>query len=371
MTRFVGLRRSARGGRGHALVALPIALVALVTVVDVFAPPDIHLGPLLVAAPAITAAFAGPWTTGLIAALAVAAQAVIAVLRDPDELFSANHQAQIAALILVGSCLVVFCVVRERRARELSQVRYVSEAAQRGVLRPLPKEIGPLRVASLYLAAEAEAEIGGDLYAAVRTSSGTRLIIGDVRGKGMTAVGDAALLLGAFRAAAHREATLVELVKYLDGSVCWSLSEPGETDRTGETFITAAVLDIPDEGSGISMVDCGHPPPVVRRGGGRVTTVEARQPAPPLGLGEVAHPDYHVDVFTFAVGDLLLLYTDGVIEARDSAGAFYPLVERIDGWQESSPEAFLRRLRRDLFDHVGGRLRDDVAMIAIERRPTG
>lgn len=350
------------------MVAVPIALMVAIVVVDVLAPPDIHLGPLLVAAPAITASFAGPWTTGLVAALAVVAQALIAVLRDRDHLFSANHQAQIAALVLVGASLVVFCVVRERRARELMQVRYVSETAQRVVLRPLPKQIGPLRVASLYLAAEAEAQIGGDLYAAARTGSGTRLIVGDVRGKGMTAVGDAALLLGAFRAAAHRQATLPELVTYLDGSVCWDLAEPGETDRSGETFITAVVLDIPDHGSRVDMIDCGHPPPVVLRDG-RVTTVDARQPAPPLGLGELGRGPYHVDTFTFDAGDLLLLYTDGVLEARDSSGAFYPLTERITGWTGGDPEAFLRCLRRDLLDHVGGRLGDDAAMIAIERPP--
>ncbi|MGW0697778.1 PP2C family protein-serine/threonine phosphatase [Streptomyces sp. NPDC002867] len=350
------------------MVAVPIALMVAVVVIDVLAPPDIHLGPLLVAAPAITASFAGPRLTGLIAVLAVVAQAIIAVLRDPDELFSANHQAQIAALVLVGASLVIFCVLRERRANELSQVRYVSETAQRVVLRPLPKQIGALRVASLYLAAEAEAQIGGDLYAAVRTGSGTRLIIGDVRGKGMTAVGDAALLLGAFRAAAHRQATLVELVTYLDGSVCWGLAEPGETDQTGETFITAAILDIPDQGGVVHMIDCGHPPPVVLRNG-RATTIDAYQPAPPLGLGELARPRYQIDAFKFEAGDLLLLYTDGVVEARDSTGVFYPLTERITGWTESNPDAFLRRLRRDLLDHVGGRLGDDAVMIAIERHP--
>ncbi|UYQ66790.1 PP2C family protein-serine/threonine phosphatase [Streptomyces peucetius] len=343
-------------------------MVAIV-VIDLLAPPDIHLGPLLVAAPAITALFAGPWTTGLVAVLAVGGEVLIAVLRDPDDLFTPNRQAQIAALLLVGASLVVFCVVRERRARELMQVRYVSETAQRVVLRPLPRQIGPLRVASCYLAAEAEAQIGGDLYAAARTSSATtRLIVGDVRGKGMTAVGDAALLLGAFRAAAHRRATLPELVTYLDGSVCWDLAEPGETDRSGETFITAAVLEIPDHGNRVDMIDCGHPPPIVLRNG-RVTTVEARRPAPPLGLGELGHGPYHVDTFTFEAGDLLLLYTDGVLEARDSSGAFYPLTERISGWSGGDPDAFLRALRRDLLDHVGGRLGDDAAMIAIERPP--
>ncbi|WP_373309074.1 PP2C family protein-serine/threonine phosphatase [Streptomyces lateritius] len=362
--RLRGPLRSTRAG--HAKVAIPIALMVAVVVIDVLAPPDIHLGPLLVAAPAITASFAGPRLTGAVAALAVVAQAVIAVLRDRGELFSANHQAQIASLVVVGSSLVFFCVLRERRARQLTQVKYVSETAQRVVLRPLPKRIGPLRVASVYLAAEAEAQIGGDLYAAARTRSGTRLIVGDVRGKGMTAVGDAALLLGAFRAAAHRQASLVELVTYLDGAVCWDLAETGEAEQSGETFITAAVLDIPDDDSRVDMIDCGHPPPVVLRHG-RPVTIDAYQPAPPLGLGDLANRRYHVDSFAFEVGDLLLVYTDGVIEARDPVGAFYPLTERITGWNESGPDAFLRRLRRDLLDHVGGRLGDDAAMIAIER----
>ncbi|MEU9594845.1 PP2C family protein-serine/threonine phosphatase [Streptomyces sp. NPDC048193] len=362
-----GLRRPDRPGR--ALVAIPIAWIVAVSVTDVLAPPHIHLGPLLVAAPAITPLFGGPWTVGLVAALAVIAQTVIGVLRDTGELLSANHEAQVLALLLVGASLVVFCVVRERRARELTQVRYVSETAQRVVLPPLPGRLGPLRTASLYLAAEAEARIGGDLYAAARTASGTRLIVGDVRGKGLTAVGDASLLLGAFRVAAHRRASLGELVAYLDRSVCWDLTEPGETARYGETFITATVLDIPDRGDRVQMVSCGHPPPIVLREG-RPTTMNARHPAPPLGLGELTDPSYHVEAFPFLPGDLMLLYTDGVTEARDPAGTFYPLAERVTGWTESDPDALLGRLRRDLLHHVGGHLDDDAAMIVVERPVT-
>ncbi|MGW2727229.1 hypothetical protein [Streptomyces sp. NPDC001494] len=67
------------------------------------------------------------------------------------------------------SALVVFvCYVRERHARELSRLRSVAEMAQRAFLRPPPRRIGPLRVAWLYLAAEDEAQIGGDLLAVAR-----------------------------------------------------------------------------------------------------------------------------------------------------------------------------------------------------------
>ncbi|MCX5083989.1 PP2C family protein-serine/threonine phosphatase [Streptomyces sp. NPDC056210] len=362
--RSEGLRGPERASR--ALVAIPVAWIIAVSVIDILAPPDIHLGPLLVAAPAITPSFGGPRTVGLVAALAVIAQTIIGLVRDSDTLLSSNHQAQIIALIVVGICLVIFCVVRDRRAKELEQVRYVSETAQQVVLPSLPKKLGPLRAASLYLAAEAEAQIGGDLYAAARTTSGTRLMIGDVRGKGLTAVNDAALLLGAFRGAAHRQASLGELVSYLDRSVCWDLMEPGETSRYGETFITATILDIPDRAGRVQMISCGHPPPIVLRDG-RPTNMDARNPAPPLGLGELLHPRYRVDSFPFEPGDLLLLYTDGVTEARDSTGTFYPLAERITGWNGKSPDAFLDHLHRDLLHYVGGRLNDDAAMIAIER----
>ncbi|MFJ4961734.1 Phosphoserine phosphatase RsbP [Streptomyces sp. ADI96-02] len=365
--RLAGLRRRVRAG--HAFVAVPIAWIVAVVLIDVLAPPDIHLGPLLVAAPAITASFGGPWMVGLVAALAVIAQTIIGVVREPDDLLSANHEAQIIALVLVGTSLVIFCAVRERRAKELTQVRYVSDAAQRVVLPPLPRRSGPLRIASLYLASEAEAQIGGDLYAAARTASGTRLIVGDVRGKGMTAVSDAALLVGAFRAAAHGRASLAELVGHLDRSVGWDLEEPGETDRFEETFITAVILDIPDRDSRVEMISCGHPPPVVLRDG-RPTVVDVLQPAPPLGLGELVRPGYRVDSFPLEPGDLLLLYTDGVTEARDATGAFYPLTDRIAGWTENGPDDFLRRFRLDLLSHVGGRLGDDAAMIAVERPAT-
>lgn len=147
--RLEELRRLVRPGR--AWVAVPLAWIVAVSVIDVLAPPDIHLGPLLVAAPAVTASFGGPRAVGLVAALAVIAQTTIGLLRDPDELLSSNHQAQIIALIVVGTSLVIFCVVRERRAKELAQVRYVSEAAQRVVLPPLPKQLGPLHVASCTL----------------------------------------------------------------------------------------------------------------------------------------------------------------------------------------------------------------------------
>lgn len=396
-----------RGRRelSHVLVLLPIGLIVAVCVIDVLAPPDIHLGPLLIAAPAITAAFAGPRLTAAIGALAVAAQVSIGIARQV--LFTGNLQAQIASLVVVSGLVVLFTVVRERNARRLTQSRSVATVAQQVLLRPLPARSGALEIASFYLAAEEEAEMGGDLFAAARTTTSTRLIIGDVRGKGLPAYSHAALLLGAFRAAAHRQATLPRLAVHLDGAVRWDSSQwdnvpgaesgseaviaadpgtgagflpaaapvpgpapdPDPVLDTDETFATVALLDIPDRWHVLRLINCGHPPPLLLRDG-RATPLSAERPALPIGLGGLAGaPDYEVETFPFEPGDLLLLYTDGVSEARDGRGTFYPLAERAGAWSESSPQQVLRRLRADLLAHTNGRLGDDAAAVALRRLP--
>ncbi|WP_328929164.1 serine/threonine-protein phosphatase [Streptomyces sp. NBC_00190] len=346
----------------HAQLAVPFVLIALVTVVDILAPRDVHLGPFLVAAPAVTASFAGPWMTGFVGLVAVLAQTVVAATRTT--LTDLNHTFQIVALIMISVFVTVFAHLREVHEKELLQLRSVAETAQEVVLRPLRDRMGPLGVASVYLAAAAEAQIGGDLYAAARTASGTRLIIGDVRGKGLGAVGDAALVLGAFRAAAHQEAGLPGLVAYLEAAVSPDLDDSG--DR-GESFITAAVLDIPDEEPVLHLVSCGHPPPLLLRDG-RAVPLDVAQPAPPLGLAGLMESSVTAQSFAFVAGDVLLLYTDGVLEARDRAGVFYPLTEHAAAWSGLHPRALLDRLCEDLLAHAAGStLGDDAAMVAIER----
>ncbi|MGA5699716.1 PP2C family protein-serine/threonine phosphatase [Peterkaempfera bronchialis] len=352
----------ARWRPAHALATLPLALIAAISIADALTGPDIQLGPLLVVAPAVTASFAGPRLTACISALAVAARIIVAILHGV--LGTESRQAEIAALAAASTVVVIFTVLRDRHARVLKQVRSVSEAAQQVLLRPLPPRIGPLQIASVYLAAEAEAHIGGDLYAATRTDTSSRLLIGDVRGKGLAAVGDAALLLGAFHGAAHQQAALPALMTYLDASVRWGL------DEDEECFITAALLDIPDHGRHIHLISCGHPPPLLLHDG-TVIPLAHREPAPPLGLGEFADPDYPLDAFAFEDGDLLLLYTDGIIEARDDSGAFYPLAERLADWHGCAPDQLLERLREDVLAHVRGQLTDDAAAIAVTRVPRG
>lgn len=143
---------------GRGLVAVPLGLIVVIVLVDIHSPTDVHLGPLLVIAPALTASIAGPRLTALVGLLAVGAQILIGALHGG--LTTTNHISQIIAITLLSALIVLFSHARDRRIRELNRVRSVSEAAQRVLLRPPPRRVGLLRVAWLYLAAGDEAKIG-------------------------------------------------------------------------------------------------------------------------------------------------------------------------------------------------------------------
>ncbi|MBV2357883.1 serine/threonine-protein phosphatase [Streptomyces sp. J2-1] len=371
MTRAGGTRTGAGAGvlrrlrswpSGQALLLFPVLLIVVITVVDLRTPDSVHLGPALVIAPALTPSFAGPRTTGLVGALAVTAQVVIGVVHGG--LSTMNHILQIVVLAVLSVLVVLYSVVRERRQAQLAQVRTVAEAAQQVLMWPLPECIGPLRIASLYLAAEDEAQIGGDLYAATRSEGGVRVLIGDVRGKGLPAIGEAALLLWAFRESAHRPVELTELAATLDASVSRYAAELETPEDLGERFATALLVEIPDQDRLTRLTSCGHPPPLLL-GPGHTVSVPSLRPSPPLGVHRSS--EHTLDAFPFAPGDTLLLYTDGVVEARDDQGRFYPLAERVARWTDETPEALMHHLRRDLLAHAGGRLDDDAALIALHR----
>ena len=378
-------RLAVPGRPRQALIAVPLALIAAVPVADPFLPPDIHLNPVLFVAPAVTATFASPRRTALIGALALAALVIAGIERSA--LSTENVIVQMVALILLSALLVFFCNLRDRRERELVRVRSVSEATQRVVLRPLPESAGPVSVASAYHTAEADTYIGGDFYALARIADSTRLVIGDVRGKGLSSISETAIMLESFRAAARQQLPLRDMVSYMDGSARWGLAEfsRGEAD-VGERFVTLAVADIPDNEPLLRLILCGHPPPLLLHRGadrsadrsldqgadrspdrGTATALSVSQPAPPLGLGVLAGRPPAPQAFPFAPGDVLLLYTDGVTEARDEQGTFYPLAQRAAALARCPPAKLVKNIEADLRAYISGPLGDDMAMIAARR----
>ena len=147
--------------------------------------------------------------------------------------------------------------INVRQERRIADVTSVAEAAQRALLRPPPARLGPLGFDVVYLAAAAEAKVGGDLYEVTRTAEhGIRVIMGDVRGKGLGAVELAADVLGMFRELAHDACTLGELAARLDAGLGRSLGRH-------EEFVTALLVEIDPESGRTSIFNCGHPAPLL------------------------------------------------------------------------------------------------------------
>ncbi|WP_405407315.1 PP2C family protein-serine/threonine phosphatase [Streptomyces decoyicus] len=344
----------AKGARRHCASGVPLLIIATVAVLCLSGGTGMSWLPLLAVGPALAAATSGPWGVLRIGVLAVALGAALGVQGGAPGDEQAIVLATLSAVTLAGS---LASALRRRREQVLAAVRSVAEAAQHAFLKPVPATVGHFQTAVHYSAAAAEARIGGDLYALVPTPFGVRLIVGDVRGKGLPAVGIAALVLGVFREAAYDEPDLLDVVHRIERSLARNLGP--------DDFVTAVLAGYP-EADRMELVNCGHAAPLLVHDAG-VLPVEPVHPAPPLGLRALSGETPSLQETTLSDGDQLLFYTDGVTEARDHKREFYPLVERLSRHLSEEPSRTLAALHEDLLAHVGGELHDDAAMLLLRR----
>ena len=339
------------------LVAVGYAVVASAIAVDLATGPGGTLSPVLAAVPVLAGVGTRrAWLPLLAGAITLAGVLVLSFANSRVGVaVHVTAALTVAVVTLISAANVSLVAARER---ELAGVRTVAQAAQRALLRPVPERAGDLRIAVRYLAAAAEAQIGGDLYDVMPTAEGVRVLLGDVRGKGLAAVETAVDTLGVFREAALVEPDLPQVAARLDAALA--------RRPKGEEFVTAVLVDLPDGGRPAVVVNCGHPPPLLRTATG-VTEVTPPANAPPLALRSLVGDDYLSRTLAMAPGDLLLLYTDGVSEARDASGRFYPLAERLAALDEREPRAVLDRLVADVRAYVSGDMADDAALLAVRR----
>ncbi|MFF4411749.1 PP2C family protein-serine/threonine phosphatase [Streptosporangium sp. NPDC001559] len=351
----------------ETLRLLPFVVMALVALIDFGSGPTSGLLPLLALGPAFASVACGLARTTVSGLIALALCVALGVYNDI--LWMPRTNITMVAILGVTVASVLASAGRLRHERQLADVRSVAEAAQRVLLRPVPRRAGPgIGVAVSYTSATAEARIGGDLYEVVTTPHGVRIIVGDVQGKGLEAVETAAVVLGAFREAAHDEAKLQGVVARLENALSRELS--------GEQFVTAVLAEITDltdlgeaqEGTSITVINCGHPPPMVLAADGSRSFADPPDEALPLGMASLKGAEAVPYQIGFEPGDQVLFYTDGVIEARDGTGRFYPLADRAHLLNGSDPQLALDALRADLLRHVGKPLNDDAAMLLLRHR---
>jgi hypothetical protein len=332
-------------------VWLALGLIVVIVGLDMVGGGNAELLGLLVSPPILAASFVGPRRTVAVGVVALAVAIGYGRAVGVDLLAGAQGVPAVAigvATVLSG----VVARVRVEREGRLRAVTRVAEVAQRALLGGVPPALGSLRLAVLYASASAEASIGGDFYEALETPHGVRLLVGDVRGKGLDAVRLAGVVLGSFRDAAQDRPDLAQVTAALDRSVTRAIGP--------EDFVTAVLVQVLGDGSAV-VVNCGHPAPLLVRAG-QATALDPPEPAPPLGLGPRPEPLR----LTLALGDRILLYTDGASEAR-ARGGFFPLqAAAAFALVSADLEAGLESLWAELQRHVAGQLHDDVALLLIE-----
>ncbi|MGH3268644.1 MAG: PP2C family protein-serine/threonine phosphatase, partial [Trebonia sp.] len=340
--------------------AVAVAVVVIVCATNAWTAP-LLLAPLLAVPPALAGvgarSFRRPLAYG---AVSLIAAIIIAATASGD-----THDipvVTIVAIVVMTAISAAATAFSGGQTEQFANVVSVAETAQRAVLKPLPGQLGPVELGVIYLAAAAHAKVGGDLYDVTATEHGIRLIMGDVRGKGLGAVEVASDVLGMYREVAHDVHTLGELARRLDA---------GLSRRWGEheEFVTALFVEIDPEVGRLSMFNCGHPPPILISADG-VTVLEVPAPAPPLGLLTLGDSSGAAMTLAFKPNDQLLLYTDGVTEARDRRRSFYPLDERLHVLRAKAKDngaglGLLEAVRDDLMRHSGAPLEDDAALLLV------
>ncbi|MET9157828.1 PP2C family protein-serine/threonine phosphatase [Streptomyces parvulus] len=352
-----------RTPRTRAVLLVTVAATVVTVVLGVLTGTAVLLLGLLVFLPAFASALCTPRQTALVSTW-VSAVVVVPVALSSERV----ADRVVLALFAVGFGVLAVYASRLRISREGALVRLRSTAAamQRQILRPLPLLTDDVLVDGVYEPVQQDKLVGGDIYDVAATPWGTRVLIGDVQGKGLAAVGMAIDVVGAFREAAHREPTVTALIDSLEAAV---VRHNDYADQRGEPqrFVTAVVLGV-DAGADVQLVTCGHVPPYLLHDG-IVTTVGAGTAHAPLGLADLVEEARTVSWFAFPPGATLLLCTDGLTEARAPGGAFYPLEARLGGRVDITAGRLTRSLVDDVHGFTAGAQQDDLAILAVRRAP--
>ncbi|HET6966329.1 MAG TPA: PP2C family protein-serine/threonine phosphatase [Acidimicrobiales bacterium] len=325
--------------------------LVLLVLVDLCYHRQVNFSGAVVVAPVLAAALARPGIVAGVGGLAAGGSVGLSW-------YDGSLQGWLAKmLVVVAGTVLGVLTARHRRSLQDRAVRLksVADAAESALLRPLPSRVGPASMAGWHVAATLEARVGGDFYEAVPYSTRARWVIGDARGHGVEAIRLGAAVLGAFREAAGRMASLEEVAARVEESLLGFLGD--------EDFVTAVFGELHQDGT-LRIINCGHPPPLLlgSRGARRLTV----QSTTPLGI----EPDLTTRTLRLSPGDSVCFHTDGLEEVRTAAGRGLDPGALGAGLSGASAEEAAAAVRHRLRAETGGgRFDDDVSVLVVKYLP--
>lgn len=382
--------------RHLALLILPGTWIGAVLILALTVGTHVQLTPLLAAAPAIACTGTGRRQCIVLSA-ACSLFALLPIAGAPPQI--GQRAGTALSVLAVAAISYLIAQRRLRLQRDYEHVNRIADVTQKVLLRPVPERIGAMAAAVGYLSAVPGARVGGDFYDVLETPFGIRAVLGDVRGCGLDALGGAAAVLGAFREAASYESDLDTVAHRLDAAlVRHATAKHADCDEAAdlraEDFATAVLLEIregaPDPAepvpvpatapaleseaapapATISIVSCGHPAPyLLKPGEPSAEPIDPEVPSPPLGLYalEACASAPRVRSVPFGPGSTVVLCTDGILDARDRDGVFFPMTDVLNAaaLSASAAKTVVRAVQDRLLAHTKGLLKDDAAVLVL------
>jgi serine phosphatase RsbU (regulator of sigma subunit)/anti-sigma regulatory factor (Ser/Thr protein kinase) len=242
----------------------------------------------------------------------------------------------------------------------------ISRRLQRSLLPPRLPVVPGLDVAAVYHPLGRGVEVGGDFYDVWRVGAEQwAMVIGDVSGTGPEAAAVSAQVRHTLHGLMMSGTDPVLVLPLLNEALRSSLDNGEES-----TFCTAvlALIDVSGDKVVVQLASGGHPSPLLRRADGSVTEVPLDGSL--LGVLDEIRVT-RVDV-TLEPDDVLVLFTDGLLEARDGGGFFETVraIEVVAGADGPGDAAsVVSALERAVLSHTHGQLSDDVAIVALRAAP--
>ncbi len=274
-------------------------------------------------------------------------------------LYAESGRRYVPADLLLAEEIAGRAALAIDNARLYRHQREIAHTLQQSLLPPELPRIPGMTLAACFRAAGEGIEVGGDFYDLFETSDHTwAVVIGDVNGKGPKAAAVTAL--------ARHTIQAVTLHISSPGEILAALNEALLRQCTGERFITVAYLrlELIPHGARLTLASGGHLPPLVMRRNGHVEMLATTG----MLLGVLPDLEATEEILELGPGDAVVLYTDGVTEARTDHELFGEerLAALLGTCAGMDASAIAKRLDRAVMDFQEGNLRDDIAILVLQ-----
>ncbi len=242
--------------------------------------------------------------------------------------------------------------------RLYQQQKEFADTMQRSLLPRTHPELPGLEIGEVY-ESSARVDVGGDVYDYVELGDGRlAVVLGDVTGHGIDATADMAMAKFVFRSLAREHPEPGDFLSATNEVVVGELA-PGK-------FITMAYLTVDAATGPVAAASAGHPAPLVVRSDGSIEPLDVGG----LALGVDREQTYTEDSAVLDPGSAVVVYTDGVLEARRD-GELYGsgrLAEMLRASRALPAAEIARAVVRDCRSFAGGQLGDDCAVVVIKKK---